>query len=69
MKIKHKKPAITVCKPSRRYIPKKPKMHLKSRTTNIDFSYEDRIIEKIDNPSINVIECNSINEIGRVWSF
>ena len=67
MKIKRKKPIVMICKPSRRYM-KKPKMHLKS-AIRVDFDYEDRIIEKIDNPSINVIECNSINEIGRVWSF
>ena len=65
MKIKHKKPAITVCKPSRRYIPKKPKMHLKA-AIKVDFEYENRIIEKIDNPAI---ECNSVNRVGRVWSF
>ena len=64
MKIKHKKPIVMICKPSRRYM-KKPKMHLKS-AIRVDFDYEDRIIEKIDNP---VIEYSSINEIGRVWSF
>jgi hypothetical protein len=67
---------ITILKPSRRYIPKRPKQFLKYHSKKNGDIYHrflrdvvERIHKDIDKPIKNIPQPVEVNETGRVWRF